>query len=35
VQFLEQDESNKEDKLTRWQQYALALLGTNEFLYVD
>jgi hypothetical protein len=35
VQFLEQDEANKEDKLTRWQQYALALLGTNEFLYVD
>jgi hypothetical protein len=24
-----------EDKLTRWQQYAQALLASNEFLYVD
>ena len=24
-----------EDKLTRWQQYAQALLASNEFLYLD
>jgi hypothetical protein len=25
----------KDEKLSRWEQYAQALLGTNEFLYVD
>jgi len=25
----------KDEKLTRWEQYAQALLGTNEFMYVD
>jgi mono/diheme cytochrome c family protein len=27
--------NNPEDQLTRWQQYAQALLASNEFLYVD
>jgi hypothetical protein len=27
--------NRKEDKLTRWQQYAQAILASNEFLYVD
>jgi hypothetical protein len=25
----------KDDRLTKWEQYAQALLGSNEFLYVD
>jgi hypothetical protein len=28
-------EFQKQDKLTPWQQYAQALLGTNEFTWVD
>jgi cytochrome c553 len=27
--------TGKDDRLTRWEQYAQVLLGTNEFLYVD
>jgi hypothetical protein len=27
--------AGKDDRLTRWEQYAQVLLGTNEFLYVD
>ena len=28
-------EKHKEDKLSRWEQYAQALLGANEFMYLD
>ena len=28
-------EASQQDKLSQWEQYAQALLGANEFLYVD
>ena len=37
AEFLKQVESSSEetDKLSPWHQYALALLGSNEFTYID
>jgi hypothetical protein len=29
------DNSDEESNLTRWEQYAQALLSTNEFMFVD
>ena len=31
----DRDNENPAAALSAWQQYALVLLGTNEFLYVD
>lgn len=35
LEFLHASSSKTEDKLTRWEQLAQALLSANEFLYVD
>jgi hypothetical protein len=37
LEFLGQsdDASDEQSKLTRWEQYAQALLSTNEFMFVD
>lgn len=36
LEFLQaEDSSETEDKLSRWEQYCLALLASNEFLFID
>jgi hypothetical protein len=37
LEFLSEsaDASDEQSKLTRWEQYAQALLSTNEFMFVD
>jgi hypothetical protein len=35
LQFDESEEEKKQNQLSRWERYAQALLGSNEFMYLD
>ena len=35
LQYQETEEAKAQNKLTRWERYAQALLASNEFMYLD